>query len=175
MYNAVMGIRRVVVLVLLFLVFIEPAFAIKIGLLTHVNRAFIGASTKAEIINCDTNKLIFVMEKMKGYEFKPYHDVIAIKVDGEWKKMKASKIVIKPEENGFVSVKRKWYRGKFKVINDGLGLTVINDIPLENISKVLYPLKCRQAGSTKHTRHKQLLLEVMQLQTEVSAQNTVMT
>ena len=66
--------------------------------------------------------------KMKGYEFKTYHNIIAIKVDGEWKKIKASKIIIKPEEDGFISVKRKWYRGHFKVINDGLGLTVINDV-----------------------------------------------
>ena len=38
--------------------------------------------------------MIFVMEKMKGYEMKPYRGVIAIKVDGEWKKINANKIVI---------------------------------------------------------------------------------
>ena len=123
--------RKALGLLIAFLVFTMPCFAIKIGLQTHVNRTYIGASTQAEIIDCNTNKLIFVMEKMKGYEMKPYRGMIAIKVDGEYKKIKSDKIVIKPEENGFVSVKHKWYRGHFKVVNDGMGLTVMNDVPLE--------------------------------------------
>ena len=153
MYNInVMGIRRAFALIITFILLCCPCFAIKIGLQTHVNRTFLGASTKAEVINCDTNKLIFVMEKMKGYELKPYKGVIAIKVDGEWKKMNASKIVIKPEPNGFVSVKRKWYRGHFKVINDGLGLTVINDIPLEKYLQGVVPSE--MPSSWEHEAHK---------------------
>ena len=153
MYNInVMGIRRAFALIITFIFFCCPCFAIKIGLQTHVNKTLIGASTKAEVINCDTNKLIFVMEKMKGYELKPYRGVIAIKVDGEWKKMNASKIVIKPEPNGFVSVKRKWYRGHFKVINDGLGLTVINDIPLEKYLQGVVPSE--MPSSWEHEAHK---------------------
>lgn len=147
-----MGIRRALVLIFSFFVFIQPCFAIKIGLQTHVGKTFIGASTKADIINCDTNKLIFVMEKMKGYEFKAYRGVIAIKVDGQWKKINANKIVIKPEPNGFVSVKRKWYRGHFKVINDGLGLTVINDIPMEKYLQGVVPSE--MPSSWEHEAHK---------------------
>ena len=147
-----MGIRRAFALIITFIFFCCPCFAIKIGLQTHVNRTFLGASTKAEIINCDTNKLLFIMDKMKGYEFKPYRGVIAIKVDGEWKKINANKIVIKPEPNGFVSVKRKWYRGHFKVINDGLGLTVINDIPLEKYLQGVVPSE--MPSSWEHEAHK---------------------
>lgn len=153
MYNInVMGIRRAFALIITFIFLCSPCFAIKIGLQTHVNRTFLGASTKAEVINCDTNKLLFIMDKMKGYELKPYKGVIAIKVDGEWKKMNASKIVIKPEPNGFVSVKRKWYRGHFKVINDGLGLTVINDIPLEKYLQGVVPSE--MPSSWEHEAHK---------------------
>ena len=153
MYNInVMGIRRAFALIITFICLCCPCFAIKIGLQTHVNRTFLGASTKAEVINCDTNKLLFIMDKMKGYELKPYRGVIAIKVDGEWKKMNASKIVIKPEPNGFVSVKRKWYRGHFKVINDGLGLTVINDIPLEKYLQGVVPSE--MPSSWEHEAHK---------------------
>ena len=147
-----MGIRRTLVLFFTFIILCSPCFAIKIGLQTHVNKTFIGASTPAQIINCDTNKLIFVMEKMKGYEFKPYKNVIAIKVDGEWKKMKADKIIIKPEANGFVSVKRKWYRGNFKVINDGLGLTVMNDIELEKYLQGVVPSE--MPSGWEHEAHK---------------------
>ena len=147
-----MGIKRALVLLIVLLFCIMPCFAIKIGLQTHVNRTFIGASTQAEIIDCNTNKLIFIMEKMKGYEFKPYKGMIAIKVDGEYKKIKTDKIVIKPEENGFVSVKRKWYRGHFKVINDGGSLTVMNDIPLEPYIKGVVPSE--MPPGWEHEAHK---------------------
>ena len=153
MYNkCIMGIRRALILFFTFIFLCCPCFAIKIGLQTHVNKTFIGASTKAQIINCDTNKLIFIMDKMKGYEFKPYRGVIAIKVDGEWKKINASKIVIKPEPNGFMSVKRKWYRGHFKLINDGMGLTVINDLPLELYLQGVVPSE--MPSGWEHEAHK---------------------
>lgn len=147
-----MGIRRAVILFFSFVILTQPCFAIKIGLQTHVGRTFIGSSTKSEIINCDTNKLIFVMEKMKGYELKPYRNVIAIKVDGDWKKMNANKIIVKPEPNGFLSVKRKWYRGNFKIINDGLGLTVMNDIPMEKYLQGVVPSE--MPPSWEHEAHK---------------------
>ena len=89
------------------LFFMQPSFAIKIGLQTKVNKSYIGASTKAEIIDCRTNKLIYIMDAMKGYEFKPHRGIIVIKVDGEYKKIDSDRIVIKPEEGGFVSVKKK--------------------------------------------------------------------
>jgi stage II sporulation protein D len=89
---------------------------------------------------------------MKGYEFKPYKGVIAIKVDGQYRKINTNKIVIKPETNGFVSVKRKWYRGQFMLINDGLGLTVINDVPLEQYLQGVVPSE--MPSSWEHDAHK---------------------
>ena len=75
--------RKLLFLIAVFIFFIQPCFAIKIGLQTNVNKTYIGASTKAEIIDCKTNKLIFIMDEMKGYEFKPHRGFIAIKIDGE--------------------------------------------------------------------------------------------
>jgi len=131
MYNTFMGMKKALILIFTYILFITPCFAIKIGLQTRVNRTYVGASTKAQIIDAKTNKLLYEMEKMKGYELKPYKGMIAIKIDGQYRKIKTDKIIIKPEENGFVSVKRKWYRGSFKIINDDNALTVMNDIPLE--------------------------------------------
>lgn len=147
-----MGKFRVALIFFAFLLFIQPCFAIKIGLQTQVNKAYLGTSTQGEIIDCKTNKLIFVMEKMKGYEFKAYKDIIAIKVDGKFCKINSNKIVIKPEEGGFVSVKRKWYRGHFQLINDGLGLTVINDVPLEEYLQGVVPSE--MPSSWEHDAHK---------------------
>ena len=134
-----MGKRRILILFFIYLFFAMPCFAIKIGLQTRVGRTYIGASTSAEIIDVKTNKLLYVMDQMKGYEFKPYRGMIAIKIDGQYRKIKTNQIVIKPEEDGFVSVKRKWYRGHFKVINDDGALTVINDLPLEDYIRGVVP------------------------------------
>lgn len=151
-----MGIRRIVLIFVLLLIFIQPSFAaknIKIGLQTQVGRTFVGASTQAEIVDCNSNKLLFIMEKMKAYEFKPYKkDMIAIKVDGQFKKINSNKIVIKPSADGFVSVKHKWYRGIFQLYNDGDGLTVINDLPMEKYLQGVVPSE--MPSSWDHEAHK---------------------
>ena len=79
------------------------------------------------------------MDKMQGYEFKPHRGGIAIKVNGEYQNLNSKQIVIKPEPNGFVSVKNKWYRGHFKIINSSGGLTVMNDIPIEKYLQGVVP------------------------------------
>lgn len=148
-----MGMRRVFVLLLTYLFLAMPCFAIKIGLQTQVGKTYIGASTPAEIIDVKTNKLLYVMDQMKGYEFKPYHkDMIAIKVDGQFRKIKTNQIIIKPDEDGFVSVKRKWYRGHFKVINDNGFLTVMNDLELEYYIRGVVPSE--MPASWEHEAHK---------------------
>ena len=144
--------KNLLLLIWIFLFFIQPCFAIKIGLETDVNKTYIGASTEAEIIDCNSNKLLFIMEKMKGYEFKPHRNYIAIKIDGEFKKLNTDKIIIKPQEDGFVSVKRKWYRGHFKIINSGNGLTVMNDIPIELYIQGVVPSE--MPSSWEHDAHK---------------------
>lgn len=144
--------RRFIFLILILVIFIQPCFAIKIGLETDVKRTYIGASTEAEIIDCKTNKLIFIMDEMKGYEFKPHRGVIAIKVDGEYKKINSNKIVIKPTDDGYISVKRKWYRGHFQLLNSGEGLTVVNDVPLELYLQGVVPSE--MPSSWEHDAHK---------------------
>ena len=147
-----MGKFKVVLILIACLVFSQPCFAIKIGLQTEVRHTFIGSSTQAEIIDCHTNKLVFYMDKMKGYEFKPYKDFIAIKVDGKFRKINSNKIMIKPSSDGFVSVKRKWYRGDFMLYNDGDGLTVINDIPIEKYLQGVVPSE--MPSGWEHDAHK---------------------
>ena len=134
-----MGMRRFLIFLFVYIIFVMPCYAIKIGLQTRVSKTYVGASTKAQILDARNNKLLYEMTKMKGYELKPYHGVIAIKIDGKYRKIKTDQIIIKPEEKGFVSVKRKWYRGHFKIINDDNALTVMNDLPLELYIKGVVP------------------------------------
>lgn len=152
MYNVLMGIKRVLILFFLYIFSLMPCYAIKIGLQTRVGKTFIGASTKAQILDARTNKLLYEMEKMKGYELKPYRGMIAIKIDGQYRKIKTDQIIIKPEEKGFVSVKKKWYRGNFKIINDNNALTVMNDLPLELYIRGVVPSE--MPSGWEHEAHK---------------------
>ncbi len=152
MYNNFMGMRKFSIFCFIYLFLTAPCFAIKIGLQTHVGKTFVGASTKAQLIDGKTNKLLYEMEKMKGYELKPYKGNIAIKINGQYRKIKTSAIIIKPEEKGFVSVKRKWYRGHLKIINDHNSLTVMNDIPLELYLRGVVPSE--MPSGWEHEAHK---------------------
>lgn len=126
--------------VLLLLIFsVNPAFAIKIGLLTDVNAAGVGTSAEGVIIDARTNKTVTELQKMKGYLIVPRGNQMSIKVNGEYKDINSDRIVVKSYGNGFVSTKKKWYRGYLIIQNYNGRLTVINDIDLENYLKGVIP------------------------------------
>ena len=139
MYNQVMWILRILLSCILFISTFLPGQAIKIGLLTDANRAYIGSSTVAEVIDVRTNKLLFSMNRLQGYDFKTNGKNLIVKIGGEWRVLPTDSVVIKPEIEGFVSVKRKWYRGFFRVVCAESGLTVINDVELENYLRGVVP------------------------------------
>lgn len=133
--------KKISVLLIVFLIqFIStlPCFAIKIGLVTQKNRACIGTSSQGQIINAQTNKQLYMMSAMKAYEFRAYHNSIAIKVSGDYFDLKTNYIVIKPV-SGFISVKGKWYRGSFIVYNQDGALTIINHVDVEDYIRGVVP------------------------------------
>src|SRR5574344_2038738 len=118
---------------------VNPCFAIKIGLQTGVDRAYIGASTAAQIINVHTNRQIYRMDKMVGYEFRAYHNSIAIKIKGQYYNLASDSVTMKPASGGFISVKGRWYRGSFIVNNHNGELTVINKLDIDNYIRGVVP------------------------------------
>lgn len=131
--------KFLVLIIFLQLIFITPCFAIKVGLQTGTGKAFIGTSTSAQIINARTNKLLYTMVALKGYEFRAYRNSIAIKILGEFFNLNSDYIVIKPSAGGYVSAKGKWYRGFLIVYNKNGALTVVNDIDIENYLRGVVP------------------------------------
>lgn len=134
--------RKVFILGIAFLtqfIFILPCFAIKIGLINNAGRAYIGTSSKGQIINAKTNKLLYTLSPMKAYEFKSYKNSIAIKISGDYFDLQTNYAVIKPVSEGFISVKNKWYRGFFIVHNNSGTLTVINKIDIEDYIRGVVP------------------------------------
>lgn len=120
-------------------IFTNPCFAIKIGLQSGVDTALVGTSTQAQVINAHTNKLLYTMAAMKGYEFRAYKKGIAIKILGKYFNLDTDYVVIKPSGSGFISAKNKWYRGFFIIYNKNGELVVINNIDIENYIKGVVP------------------------------------
>lgn len=131
--------KKVFILLLFTILSFNPSYAIKIGLQTNVNKIGIGASTEAILIDANINKKICSIEAMKGYELRPYKNKIAIKYDGKYYKINSDNLVLKTLESGFVSAKKKWYRGIILIQNKNGRLTVINDVDIEDYIKGVLP------------------------------------
>lgn len=133
-------------------IFSLPCFAIKIGLLTGINKTYMGASTNAKIINARTNKLLYTLSAMRAYEIRAYKRSIAIKISGNYFDLGSDYVVIKPTSNGFISTKGKWYRGYFIVYNRNGALTIINHVDIEDYIKGVVPSE--MPSSWNHEAHK---------------------
>ena len=126
-------------LIIMLLLFANPCFAIKIGLLTDTDNVHFGTSVFGTIIDANTNRTVVEIDAMQGYEIKPYNNVMAIKMKGKYYKINSDNIVIKPVSFGYVCTKSKWYRGILRIQNKGGKLTVINDVDLEDYIKGVVP------------------------------------
>ena len=126
-------------LIIMLLIFANPCFAIKIGLLIDTDNVPFGTSVFGTITDANTNRTVVDIEAMQGYEIKPYNNVMAIKMKGKYYKINSDNIVIKPVSFGYVCTKSKWYRGILRIQNKGGKLTVINDVDLEDYIKGVVP------------------------------------
>lgn len=117
----------------------QPSFAIRIGIQDYMSYATIGASTNAVLINAQTGKTIYTITPMKAYDIKPYKSSIAIEIDNKFFDLDTQKVVVKPQGNGFVSAKKRWYRGELTVLNQGGKLTIVNNLPIDEYIKGVVP------------------------------------
>ncbi len=121
------------------LIFANPTHAIKIGLLTQVEQAGIGTNVNGRLIDVHTNKTVCALDAMKGYIIVVYNDKLAIKSGGHYYTLGTEAVVARPDSEGFVSTKGRWYRGKLMLkVSDGR-LTVINDVGLEDYIRGVLP------------------------------------
>lgn len=125
--------KRIVIFIIFFIL-LSPnkSFAIKIGLLDGVSEAYIGTSKDSQLISPLHNKAFYTLKAMKPYKFKPTGNTISIEIHGQMFNLNISRVVIKPNESGFISTKRRWYRGDFIVENRNGKLLVVNDVKLED-------------------------------------------
>ncbi len=122
------------ILILLFFVqncFCLPVQAIKIGLVDGAEQVVIGVSKSSYMYKTNRDKPVCQLDAMKPYRFKAKGSSIAVQIDGKYYDLSLSRLVIVPQNKGFVSVKKRWYRGEFIIMNRDGRLVVVNELPIE--------------------------------------------
>jgi len=109
-----------------------PANAIKIGLMTDSSDLVTGTSVKGVIYDYFTNKPICALDSMVSYKLKPGKKSIEIIIKSQRYDLGTNSVRIKPYTDGFVSAKKRWYRGSLIVHKVNKSLTVINELKLED-------------------------------------------
>jgi peptidoglycan hydrolase-like amidase len=119
----------------------RPAWAIKIGLFTNYQDTITaGVSTGGMIQNADTGEYILVMDPMKPYWFQSQGDYIRLTIGKKKYKLPSNNIIVKPtHDDGVVYAKKHWYKGSFLISNSQGGLTLINDVDMEDYIKGVVP------------------------------------
>lgn len=107
------------------------AEAIKIGLIDGVSETVIGSSKDAGMYKPGVEKAFYQLEAMKPYRFKAMGDSIGIQINDKYFNLSMNKIIISPSTGGFISAKKRWYRGSMIVFNRGGSLTIINELPID--------------------------------------------
>lgn len=125
-------IKVLIVVIVIFAANFNQAYAIKIGLLTNTQYAYIATSKYGAIIDGYTGNKLVDISPMQPYGIKSNGQDISLVSKYETLKLNSRYLILETEPGGFVCTKNKWYRNKLVIYNLGSGLTVINDINLED-------------------------------------------
>ncbi len=126
--------KKLILIVFIFFlqsIFVMPVFAIKIGLQDKIEQTTFASSHGAILVNNSTGKAFGKIPAMKPYRIKASRGQLAIKLGDEFQELNTASISVIPQR-GFVSVKRKWYRGSLLIIARDNQVTVINDVDIES-------------------------------------------
>lgn len=113
-------------------VYIKPAFAIKVGLITNAKSAVIAVSKYGTFIDGHTGQKISSINPMAPYSVSRNGATICVNINGKPYDLKTNYLVVKAEDGGFIFTKKRWYRGIMLVIPAPNGVTVINELDMED-------------------------------------------
>lgn len=133
-------IQKVFIFTLLILSsFCLKAEAIKIGLQQNSKDVKIASSVEAQVYDIYRDRLLYELTPMKVYHFKTKGNELAVVINKNAVGLGTNQIEIRTKEPGFLCQKRAWYRGNFLLYNWGKGITLINDLHLEDYLKGVVP------------------------------------
>ena len=134
-----MLIKRFFISIFFILLFSLRADAIKIGLNTQQKEIKIASSVSAELYDGIRDQLLYELRPMKIYEFKSKGNELAVVIDRKPIGLGTNQIIIRTKEPGYLCSKKTWYRGDFVITNMWNGITLINDVPIEDYLKGVVP------------------------------------
>lgn len=120
-----------IILLLFYCCAAQKAEAIKIGIVDSASEVVIGTSKPASLFKPGVAKSFYQLEAMRPYRFKAMGDSVAIQINGKYFNLSMNKVIITPTGKGFISTKKRWYRGQFIVSNKDGKLIVINELPID--------------------------------------------
>lgn len=85
----------------------------------------IGSSTNAQVLDATEQRVLGEIQGMNGFAAQARNGQVALD------KWQAGALTIVPKENGVVWIGDRWYRGTVRLIAAGRGLTVVNNVELE--------------------------------------------
>ncbi|MGB8700371.1 MAG: SpoIID/LytB domain-containing protein [Thermosynechococcaceae cyanobacterium] len=116
-----------------------PAMAleIRVGLRQDTDAITVGSSTPAQLID-GKGRVLGQIPELQGFSATAVSGGVSLASKHAWQ------IALKPKEGGFVYVGDQWYRGQVKLVRSGGGLTVVNQLNMEDylasvIGKEMYP------------------------------------
>jgi stage II sporulation protein D len=125
--------------ILFWAIFATPAAAlnIRVGLHQDASSITVGSSTPAELVD-GRGASLGQLPALQGFSASATQGGVSL--GGK----RAGQITLKAKDNGFVYVGDHWYRGHVRLLRGYGGLTVINDLNLEDylasvIGKEMYP------------------------------------
>lgn len=134
-----MKFRNIILTIFIIFLFCNKADAIKIGLQTEAKDVKIASSVSAVIYDGYRDVALYEITPMKPYEIRRKGNELSIIINRKEVGLGTNQIVISTKEPGYLCVKRAWYRGEFIINNMGNGITLINDVPLEEYLKGVVP------------------------------------
>ena len=134
-----MKFRNIILTIFIIFLFCNKADAIKIGLQTEAKDVKIASSVSAVIYDGYRDVALYEITPMKPYEIRRKGNELSIVINRKEVGLGTNQIVISTKEPGYLCVKRAWYRGEFIINNMGNGITLINDVPLEEYLKGVVP------------------------------------
>ena len=133
--------REFILLGLFILFLIQPAYAIKVGLVLDDDKIYFGTATEGQIVDTTTSKQIMPLCKLTTYEIKAKRNHLEIRTeDSEKTKIEKDRITIRTlDSSSYICIKQKWYKGTIHIINNNGNMTVINDVGIEDYVRGVTP------------------------------------
>lgn len=133
--------KKFILLGLFILFLIQPAYAIKVGLVLDDDKIYFGTATEGQIVDTTTSKQIMPLCKLTTYEIKAKRNHLEIRTeDSEKTKIEKDRITIRTlDSSSYICIKQKWYKGTIHIINNNGNMTVINDVGIEDYVRGVTP------------------------------------